>query len=283
MKSTQGKCAVFNAVVGTTYPKWLDFESVKLFRLAYENGKGKPLWASRKLLTECSPLELSESNQRTLSPNEIILDFESPEATSSGVAKLILERIDFWLYRANRGCHAHIFFERLPSFSADRRKEIRSLFCKRFGADSSKVSDDSMIALENRQHWKSGKLKMLLSKRGIVNSDLPDWSLVKPFTPVLALNANAESIRPPSGLSIQEILSKNPRINDLVLSLQGDSRPDDRSGKDFAISLCLAEQGITMEQAFLFLQNLKHSKVNAIGHGLRYFQSTWQAVQKRLA
>lgn len=274
--------ACLNRLVGTTYPTWLDFSSIKLFRLTScvdPSGRlvGKPEWPSRKAIHDCNAVELSQANQRTLSPCEIVLDIESIEGYFLAVAKLKKDGIDHWAYRTNRGVHIHIFFEELHEKSPEERKSIRRAFCLRYNADASKISEDCMVALEYRYHWKSNRLKILIAKYGIVNADLPSWAQQA------ALQACVEdktqflgSYEPRPDASISEILARQPMIQARVDLLRGSEPPADASKIDFVILLSFVENGVPKDSALGFFSTLRHSKFNRPGQGLKYFNRTWE-------
>lgn len=97
-------------------------------------------------------------NQRQVLPNEVVLDLENKEDFPKIIEKLKLEELFYQAYKANKGYHIHLFFDK----SLTTKEKL--VIIKYFGCDELKNSNRTMISLENEKHWKSGKLKSLVSQ-----------------------------------------------------------------------------------------------------------------------
>mgnify|MGYP001607309736 CR=1 FL=1 len=121
-----------------------------------------PKWSKwRKYLDAQSDEKfLSKVNNRTILPNEIVLDIEEPEKFNG-----ILEQVkrDFEFYSAyktgSKGYHIHLWFNR--DLSCDEKKAV----IKKYQTDEQKAGDRCMIALENCPHWKTGSPKILIEEK----------------------------------------------------------------------------------------------------------------------
>lgn len=82
-------------------------------------------------------------------------------------------------YKAGRGYHIHLFYPRLRILNKEKREKYKLAFLKNFGGDLQKKTEKTMIALENVNHWKTGKPKLILtSKNGGVNYQVPFSNLI---------------------------------------------------------------------------------------------------------
>jgi len=101
---------------------------------------------------------LSKVNQRQILPCEVVLDLESQEELQPALSKLRSFNLPYYVFSTgSRGFHIHIFFKRKLS------SEEKHTIIKYFGADTMKAGDKCLIALEFTPHWKSGKIKELVS------------------------------------------------------------------------------------------------------------------------
>jgi len=151
-----------------------DFKVCKMWK--DENGNTR----STKHLTvmECWESEeglrfLNEVNNRQILPVELVLDIEQPELIE--VAIKILQTLQ--LYNAkvystgSRGYHIHVFSSDFI-FNPDiplllnktKRNQLRQYILTKHlpFADLQKASENTMIALENAPHWKTGVAKTLV-------------------------------------------------------------------------------------------------------------------------
>lgn len=97
-------------------------------------------------------------NNRTILPNEIVLDIEEKNKLKEVVDKLYKYKFLGWnVYdTGSRGYHIHLYFADAIS------KKTKEFFIREFGADMTKSGDRVMIALENCPHWKTGKIKKMI-------------------------------------------------------------------------------------------------------------------------
>jgi hypothetical protein len=111
------------------------------------------------------------ANNRTILDIEVVLDFDetiSPIKNKKGIIEYGLSKVkelksknfEFEaFYNGSKSIHVHILFPELRDFTRKDRERFRELIINRMGADPSKKSDRSMIALEGVPHWKSGVRK----------------------------------------------------------------------------------------------------------------------------
>jgi hypothetical protein len=102
---------------------------------------------------------LEIANNRTILPNEIVIDIEEPEQFQGTLEQI---KRDFEFYSAystgSRGYHIHIFFE--EPVDKENKKEVIEIY----NGDKQKATERTMIALENCPHWKTGKNKTLIEE-----------------------------------------------------------------------------------------------------------------------
>ena len=136
-----------------------DFELCAMYK------KGKETIASKwkkysKIVTSLNPSqseELWRFNNRTILPNEIVLDIEDPKRYSGIYNELIKRDFDFLAYKTgSKGYHIHIFFKH------KFQEKNKSYFINKFGTDMLKAGKRTMIALEFCPHWKTGNEKELI-------------------------------------------------------------------------------------------------------------------------
>jgi len=158
--------------VGSKHKNYLDYLFYKIGNQGYDfelsiMSKDKEVGARstkwRKYSELCFDCEnpkniwwIENVNNRTIFPNEVVLDLEEKSQLQPSLLKL---KALGWEYKAfstgSRGYHIHIFFNREIS----EKEKLKII--KDFGADEQKASKKCMIALEFKPHWKTGKLKEL--------------------------------------------------------------------------------------------------------------------------
>lgn len=117
---------------------------------------------------------LEKVNNRTILPNEIVIDLEDPKLYPD-----ILEKIktDFQFYAAyetgSRGYHIHLFFDE------ELNSENKEIIIARYKGDLQKSSNRCMIALENFPHYKTGKTKNLTEENKGINKILFAEDVIK--------------------------------------------------------------------------------------------------------
>lgn len=129
------------------------------FELCYLTKEGSGSKWKKYLDVQANYHFIAKANNRTIFPNEIVLDIEDPEQFLK-----ILEEVkkDFQFYSAyktgSRGAHIHLWF------NGDLSTEEKLFIIKKYGADEQKASARCMIALENSPHWKTGNPKTLVEE-----------------------------------------------------------------------------------------------------------------------
>jgi len=99
-------------------------------------------------------------NNRSIFPNEIVLDLEDPDQFDN--LKFALDAYQFKYYAfktGSKGYHFHLFFDE------DLIEAEKVLLINRFGCDAQKASKRCMIALEFTPHWKTGNTKSLINPK----------------------------------------------------------------------------------------------------------------------
>ncbi len=137
---------------------------------AHKNKEGNPVFSKwRKYLdVQDNAKFLEKVNNRTILPNELVLDFDDLEKVSENISKIISTFQFYSIYNTgSRGVHIHLFFDR------DLEDKEKLSIIKRFNCDVQKASKRTMIALENCPHWKTGNPKTLIEeKQGINNKKI---------------------------------------------------------------------------------------------------------------
>ncbi|MFH1064890.1 MAG: hypothetical protein V1734_00075 [Nanoarchaeota archaeon] len=274
----------FNALFGTEYPSWLDASGIELFALNRKGGIDMPLWSAWKPLKVCTEKELAEANQRSLFKEEIVFDAEDVLIANAAICKLHEAGIEFFAWNTgSRGLHISIFFKEMAEFKDEERAKIRKAFAVEYGTDTAKGSAKTLIALENRQHWKgTGNSKTLLTQTpgNSLSNRLPVALLRESAAAQPTKAISAEDDMDLSEAWLKEVWAKNPKVFDAVKVLQGQQQPADRSGKDFLIVMCLVQNGAMKLPIYRLLLSLPHSKAKA--EGWHYFNFTYNNVYRRL-
>ena len=134
---------------------------MKLHKIHHKpNGKidWRRSWFSAK---ENTPANLIEANLRGLYDDEVVLDFESREEARIGKIRLRMNKVSYRAYSTeSRGEHIHITIPSLKSLDELKRRLYREVMINDYGSDPSKKS--GWLAMENKIHFKSGKLKRLI-------------------------------------------------------------------------------------------------------------------------
>jgi len=273
----------FNALFGTSYPSWLSASGIELVAMHRKGDKDVVPWLAWKLLKDCTALELKEANLRSLFPEEVCLDCEDVLTANAAICKLLEAKTEFFAWNTgSRGVHISIFFKEMASMTDEQRAKIRKAFAETFGTDKAKGSARTMIALENRPHWKgTGKVKTLLTQNSnpqdnILPVALLELAAKQPTLPPII----AEDDLDLSSEFLAEVWRKNPKVYACVQALQAAEKPVDRSALDFPIVKCMLENGARKLPIFRFLKTLKNSKVQT--DGWHYFANTYNQAIRRL-
>jgi len=137
------------------------------FQVTLQTKKIKRKWIKYSL---ASPKEREEANMRSILDIEIILDIEEREKYEDIKESLLKLGYQFKTYdTGSRGVHIHLIFPELRGYSKAKRETLRAFFINIYDADLSKKSENSMIALEDHIHFKSGIPKTLIDSVG-------DWT-----------------------------------------------------------------------------------------------------------
>ena len=93
-------------------------------------------------------------NNREILPCEVVIDLEREEGIENVVQKLEQDNLNFYAFSTgSRGFHIHIFFK--EELSNEEKLKI----VKRYGGDTQKANNGTIIALEYAEHWKTGRTK----------------------------------------------------------------------------------------------------------------------------
>ena len=134
---------------------------------AYKNKVGNPKWSKWRKYLDAQGDEkfLGKVNNRTILPNEIVIDIEEADKFPE-----ILEQVkkDFQFYSAyhtgSKGNHIHLWFD--DALTPEEKKAI----IQKYGADEQKAVERCLIALENFAHWKTGTPKTLIEEKQGTNN-----------------------------------------------------------------------------------------------------------------
>jgi hypothetical protein len=108
---------------------------------------------------------LELANNRTIFPNEIVIDMEKKEQLDFILKEIDREKFCYYLFDTqSRGYHIHLFFDEELTPDAKMR------FLLKYNVDVQKSFERTMIALEYAMHYKSGKIKKLVKKVSGINS-----------------------------------------------------------------------------------------------------------------
>jgi len=159
------------------------------FKLHFMKSKTIPGWKSWKKYSECTDAERNESNLRSLFDDEKILDLDEPERLKEITIKLDQEKYSYELWKTgSKGYHFSLIFPELKKLPEEKRKKLRSEFIKSFNCDDSKKT--GLLALENTPHFKTGRLKELLSKKDNGPNILHELEILEIKEPIISNNSS---------------------------------------------------------------------------------------------
>lgn len=114
---------------------------------------------------------IEHANQRLVGLPEVVFDFdpEPGETRAEFLARVQDQtkehtgdgRLLGVFETGSRGAHVHVLVPALVDHP--RRELVKKWLLKRAGADTQKAADRTMIAMENSEHWKTGKPKRCVS------------------------------------------------------------------------------------------------------------------------
>lgn len=135
--------------------------------LFYKNNITGESWKEWKLKNECSEEEIEKANIRQIKPYELFLDLEDKKQISVVLSKIKSDNFKINGGRwdtGSRGEHLLLLFPELKNYDQETRTNIRKILIKRYGCDLSKASDKTLIAREDKPHFKTGNKKSLIFK-----------------------------------------------------------------------------------------------------------------------
>lgn len=122
---------------------------------------------------------LDEANNRSILGKEVVIDIDDPSIIDNSMEKIRKDQLNYLLYRTgSKGYHIHIFFPNLPFNDEEDRCnmiEWRTVLVRRYGGDMMKVFNNSMIALEDAPHWKTGKKKQMIDSKEYGRNECHPW------------------------------------------------------------------------------------------------------------
>lgn len=136
-------------------------------RVTYINKITNEYWEHWKLWKDCTEEEKNKVNLRQIFNNEIVLDLEDKNY-SEIIKQLITDGNQSYklINTQSRGFHIHLIIIGLEQLNKEQRKEYRKLFIKNYSCDLSKASEETLISIEGRPHFKS-------NKEVLVQEDIP--------------------------------------------------------------------------------------------------------------
>lgn len=127
---------------------------------AFKDEEGNAKFSKWKSYIECDEEFKSKANNRTILPNEVVVDLEEPERYEEVIQAIKKDFLYYQSYKTgSKGYHIHLWFDK--ALSSEEKKEI----IRRYGADEQKATQRCMIALENVPHWKTGNPKNLVEAK----------------------------------------------------------------------------------------------------------------------
>lgn len=140
---------------------------------SYKNKDEETIWLKHKTVMECWSCEeglkfLEKVNHRQILPNEIVIDIDDPNSNYITACNILDEnKYNYKCYLSgSRGHHIHIKVVGMQLEPRWLKEKIREQIIKKLRADIQKKSDNTMIALENVPHWKTGNVKKLVKING---------------------------------------------------------------------------------------------------------------------
>lgn len=152
---------------------WLDYlrNTYGPFKLAAAHKEGEVAsWTKWRDYDECreDAAFISQANNRTILPCELVIDLEAPEAL--GKAEEYLEANQIYDYATfntgSRGYHIHIIHHLFQHDQNPQAKLLKQEILTQTGGELLKASPNVMIALEFAPHWKTGKTKTYVKENG---------------------------------------------------------------------------------------------------------------------
>lgn len=157
-------------------------------QILYKKPDGKTIASYRKKYIEIALYQfdeelkekfLNEVNNRSILGKEVVIDIDDPSIIEDSMRKIKKDKLNFMLYKTgSKGYHIHLFFPDLPYKDEEDKNnmvEWRNVLIKRYGGDMMKIYDNSMIALEDTPHWKTGRKKKIIGAEKCGRNDCHSW------------------------------------------------------------------------------------------------------------
>lgn len=139
-------------------------------KVTFINKLNNVLWPEWKRWCDCGDEEKLQVNLRQVFPNEIILDVEDPSQLDEIKNKLRERNYKYYLYSTgSRGFHVSLYFNNLDNLILPERNLLRRVIIKHFGCDETKSNETTLIAMENKPHFKTTKPKVLCEENSGTN------------------------------------------------------------------------------------------------------------------
>lgn len=121
-----------------------------------------------------SPYWLERVNQRLIGLPEVVFDIDPAPGEDSETFRARIQYTLMKLKRdgleilgafttGSRGVHVHGLLRDLGNRKGDRVRDLKHFLLKKYGGDLQKAAPRTMIALEGSPHWKTGRVKELIS------------------------------------------------------------------------------------------------------------------------
>ena len=146
------------------YNKKLDNQGGNL-EICYTYEKdGVKKFSQWKKYLDCDDQFISKADNRSILPNEVVMDLEEPERVDEVLKEI---KKDFKYYSAyktgSKGYHIHIWFNGILT------PEEKTIIIRKYKCDEQKATKRCLIALENCPHWKTGNLKEIIEENQGIN------------------------------------------------------------------------------------------------------------------
>ena len=137
------------------------------YKIHYVNKEvGVRTWKKDMYYTQAKNIDIEQCNLRRILAEELILDIEGPNQLPLIKQKLLH---DGWAYElwstGSRGFHIRIMIPELKKIERDVRNKFRKGVIQDYQCDVSKANEDTWIAVEYADHFKSGNQKTLLETK----------------------------------------------------------------------------------------------------------------------
>lgn len=258
-----------------------DFEVQKLIR---QNGKTIPIFKNWVWYSKATSEEIIRSNVRSLTKSEHALDLDNKELLPAVLHKLKNYQLKYTTWdTGSRGFHILLVFPEMKCFDDHDIALFRKFLCETFGTDPSKGSSRTMLSIEWGHHFKTGKVKKIMSEcsdagenklNGLLNEEFASWTLkqhsnLPTHAPPVCCKVDFKRRKP--SLKVISLLRREPIV---WARLQRNKVPD-RSASDYLIAKCCVERGIGSQEYLSVLSNTNWSKIHSPRHGVDYAMRTY--------